>query len=148
LILTSLRGPFNIGRGFLTIFIWSLMKARSVTVERLEIVIAERIAMLMASNPELSTEWAIVNDDWGLISVSENGSLVGFEYVESEISWARPERISVYQETLGQGLTAVVIVPEEVYLEMRRRLEASMRRNAPPVLSYDSIGVTAMPRPS
>lgn len=140
--------PFNIGKVILTTFIWFLVRARSVTASRLEEVIGERIAMLMASNPELTTEWAIVNDDWGLISISENGSLVGFEYVESEISWARPERINVYQETLGQGLTAVVIVPEEVYLEMRRRLEASMGRRAPAVLSYDSIGVTAMPRPS
>jgi hypothetical protein len=140
--------PFNIGKGILTTFIWFLVRARSVTASRLEEVIGERIAMLMASNPELTTEWAIVNEDWGLISISENGSLVGFEYVESEISWARPERINVYQETLGQGLTTVVIVPEEVYLEMRRRLEASMGRRAPAVLSYDSIGVTAMPRPS
>jgi hypothetical protein len=115
---------------------------------RIEEIIGHRINMLMASNPELSTEWAIVNDDWGLISIAENGSLVGFEYVESELSWARQERIRVYQETLGQGLTVVVIVPEEVYLEVRRRLEAAMGRSVPTVLSYDSIGVTAMPRPS
>jgi hypothetical protein len=114
----------------------------------MEGVIHERIAMLMMSNPELSTEWAIVNDDWGLITIHDGSALVGFEYVESEISWARPERVKVYEETLTQGLTVVVIVPEEVYLEMRRRLTSALGSRPVTLLSYDSIGVTALPRPS
>jgi hypothetical protein len=114
----------------------------------MEGVIHERIAMLMMSNPELSTEWAIVNDDWGLITIHDGSTLVGFEYVESEISWARPERVKVYEETLTQGLTVVVLVPEEVYLEMRRRLMSTLGSRPVTLLSYDSIGVTALPRPS
>lgn len=104
--------------------------------------------MLGQTNPELTTEWAIINDDWGLISISQGNVLIGFEYVESEISWARPERSRVYEETLNQGLSLLVIVPEEAYLEMRERLAAVLGRRAPEVLSYDSIGITAMPRPS
>ncbi|MBI0583530.1 MAG: hypothetical protein ISF22_04805 [Methanomassiliicoccus sp.] len=119
-----------------------------VTIDRMEGVIANRIAMLAWSNPDLSTEWAIVNDDWGVITVSDGGRLLGFEYVESEISWARPERVRVYEETLDQGLTVVVIVPEEVYLEVRGRLSRLLGSRTPEVLSYDSIGITALPRPS
>ena len=104
--------------------------------------------MLGHTNPELSTEWAVINDDWGLISISQGGVLIGFEYIESEISWARPERMRVYEETLKQGLSLIIIVPEEAYLEMRERVAAVLGRKAPEVLSYDSIGITAMPRPS
>ncbi len=119
-----------------------------MAVERVERIIIQRIAMLEQSNPELNTEWAIINDDWGLISVSQGEELIGFEYVESEISWARPERVKVYEETLKQGLSVVVIVPEEVFLEMRERVALVLGRRAPEVLSYDSIGITALPRPS
>jgi hypothetical protein len=119
-----------------------------VAVERVERIILQRIAMLGESNPELNTEWAIINDDWGLISISQGDALIGFEYVESEMSWARPERIKVYEETLNQGLSLIIIVPEEVFLEMRGRVAAVLGRRAPEVLSYDSIGITAMPRPS
>jgi hypothetical protein len=119
-----------------------------VALERVERIIMHRTGMLEQSNPELTTEWAIINDDWGLISISQGEELIGFEYVESEISWARPERIKVYEETMGQGLSVVVIVPEEVYLEVRGRLAAHFGRRTPEVLSYDSIGITALPRPS
>jgi hypothetical protein len=119
-----------------------------VAVDRVERIILQRVAMLEQSNPELTAEWAIINDDWGLISISQGEELVGFEFVESEISWGRPERIRVYEETLNQGLSAVIIVPEEVYLEMRGRVAAHLGRRAPEVLSYDSIGITALPRPS
>jgi predicted transcriptional regulator len=119
-----------------------------VALERVEKVLLERVMMLQGSNPELTAEWAIINDDWGLISISQGEELIGFEYVESEISWARPERIRVYEETLNQGLTVVVIVPEEVFLETRRRLANNLGKRAPEVLSYDSIGITMMPRPS
>jgi hypothetical protein len=119
-----------------------------VSIDRVERIIGQRIAMLEQSNPELTTEWAIINDDWGLVSISQGEELIGFEYIESEISWARPERLKVYEETLNQGLSLVIIVPEEVYLEMRGRVAAVLGRRAPEVLSYDSIGITAMPRPS
>jgi len=117
-------------------------------LERLERVILQRVEMLEASNPELNTEWAIINDDWGLVSISQGTSLVGFEYVESELSWARPERRRVYEETMNQGLSVVVIVPEEVFLEVMRRVRDAFGRHAPKVLSYDSIGITVRPRPS
>jgi hypothetical protein len=117
-------------------------------LDRLERILLERVMMLQSSNPELMAEWAIINDDWGLISISQGEQLIGFEYVESEISWARPERIRVYEETLNQGLTVVVIVPEEVYLEVRGKVAHHLGKRAPEVLSYDSIGITALPRPS
>jgi len=119
-----------------------------MATDRVENIILQRVAMLGMSNPELTTEWAIINDDWGLISISQGEELIGLEYVESEISWARPERVRVYEETLEMGLSVVVLVPEEVYLEIRQRLAALLGRRAPEVLSYDSIGITALPRPS
>lgn len=119
-----------------------------MSLDRLERVIQQRVEMLEVSNPELTTEWAIINDDWGLVSISEGTSLVGFEYIESEMSWARPERLMVYKETMDQGLTVVVIVPEEVYLEMISKVTSAFGKGAPKVLSYDSIGITMRPRPS
>lgn len=119
-----------------------------MTVDRLENVIVNRVAMLAMSNPELDVEWAIINSDWGVLTISEGRKLIGFEYVESESSSFRPERMKVYEETLDQGLTAVIIVPEELYLEVRERLYRALGSRAPKVLSYDCIGITAMPRPS
>ncbi|MDW5563165.1 MAG: hypothetical protein SA339_08055 [Methanomassiliicoccus sp.] len=119
-----------------------------MTTDRLESVILSRIAMLSASNPELDIEWAIINDDWGVLTISEGRKVIGFEYVESEVSSFRPERIRVYEETLDHGLSAVVIVPEEMYLEVRRRVSRALGPRSPAVLCYDSIGITAMPRPS
>lgn len=119
-----------------------------MTLDRLEGVIANRVVQLAMSNPELEVEWAIINNDWGVLTISEGRQLIGFEYVESESSSFRPERIKVYEETLAQGLTTVVIVPEEMYLEVRRRLSNALGPKAPSVLSYDCIGVTELPRPS
>lgn len=116
----------------------------SSTVEK---VILQRIEMLSHSNPELTAEYAIVNDDWGIISLSQGSVPIGFEYVESEISWVRPERLKVYEETMQMGLSVVVIVPEEAYLEMKRGLQG-IKGRPPAVLSYDSIGITPVPRPS
>jgi hypothetical protein len=119
-----------------------------VNVDRLEGVILDRVTMLAMSNPELDVEWAIVNSDWGVLTISEGRKLIGFEYVESELSLFRPERLRVYQETLDQGLTALIIVPEELYLEVRGRLLKALGPRAPEVLSYDCIGITSLPRPS
>ena len=119
-----------------------------MAADRVEKVMLERIMMLQQSNPELNAEWAVINDDWGLISISQNEELIGLEFVESELSWGRPERVRVYEETLNIGLTAVVIVPDEVFLEVRRRLSHFLGKRAPEVLSYDSIGITVLPRPS
>ena len=134
--------------GILPKFISHKFSGRVVTVDRLENVIVNRIAMLAMSNPELDVEWAIINSDWGVLTISEGRKLIGFEYVESESSSFRPERIRVYQETLDHGLTAVVIVPEELYLDVHERLYRVLGDRTPKVLSYDCIGITAMPRPS
>ena len=107
-----------------------------------------RVSMLAASNPELSTEWAIVNNDWGLIAVSMGSVLMGYEFIESDTSWFRPNRPRVYKDTLQYGLTALVIVPEEVYLDVRMKVYAAMGEGEPKVLSYDSLGITLTPRPS
>jgi hypothetical protein len=129
-------------------FILSLLPARVVSADRLQEVLVHRVAMLAMSNPELETEWAIVNDDWGVITISDGRRLIGFEYVESESSVNRMERLKVYEETLDQGLTAVIIVPRELYLEVRERVRRALGDRAPEVLSYDCIGITALPRPS
>lgn len=112
-----------------------------------EKVILQRLEMLSHSNPELTAEWAVVNDDWGIISLSQGSVPIGFEYIESEVSWVRPERLKVYEETASMGLSVVVIVPEEAYLEMKRGVQ-SIEGKPPVVLSYDSIGITPVPRPS
>ncbi len=119
-----------------------------VASERVEKAVANRISMLRLSNPELSTEWAIINDDWGLIAVSMGSELKGYEFIESDTSWYRPNRPRVYADTLKHGLTALIIVPEEVYLDVRMKIYADKGRDKPKVLSYDSMGITLMPRPS
>lgn len=114
----------------------------------LEDVMISRVSMLAMSNPELEVEWALINSDWGVLTISESSKLIGFEYVESDSSLLRPERLKVYEETLNQGLTAVVIVPQELYLSVRGRVLKALGSRAPEVLSYDCIGITALPRPS
>jgi len=119
-----------------------------VSVDLLEDVLISRVSMLAMSNPELDVEWAIVNSEWGVLTISESSKLIGFEYVESDTSLLRPERLRMYEETLKQGLTAVVIVPQELYLMTRGRVLKALGSKAPEVLSYDCLGITALPRPS
>ena len=54
----------------------------------------------------------------------------------------------MYADTLKHGLTALIIVPEEVYLDVSMKIYADLGRDKPKVLSYDSMGITLMPRPS
>lgn len=129
-------------------FISCQRTARGVSVDMLEDVMISRVSMLAMSNPELEVEWALINSDWGVLTISESSKLIGFEYVESDSSLLRPERLKVYEETLNQGLTAVVIVPQELYLSVRGRVLKALGSRAPEVLSYDCIGITALPRPS
>lgn len=129
-------------------FISQKRTATFMTVDQLETVIVSRVAMLAMSNPELDVEWSIINDDWGVLTISEGRKLIGLEYVESASSSFRPERMRVYKETLDHGLTTVIIVPEERYLDIREQLYRTIEGRVPEVLSYDSIGITAMPRPS
>ncbi len=103
--------------------------------------------MLLMSNPELNEEWGIIDDDWGLISIYQGDVLLGLEFVESETSWAKDERLLLYKEAQDMGFSVVVIVPQQVYLRLSERLR-SLEWSAPFLLSYDAIGITQVPRPS
>jgi hypothetical protein len=121
---------------------------RVMTDGRVNRAISQRVAMLAMSNPELTTEWAIIDNDWGLITISSGSRLVGYEYVESGSSWARAGRLRVYEETMRRGLSALIIVPEEAYMPLRMRLITNLGPHQPVVLSYDSMGITLTPRSS
>ncbi len=119
-----------------------------MTDGRVERALAQRLGMLALSNPDISTEWAIINDEWGLITISAGTQLLGYEYVESGLSWSRAGKVKMYEETLRRGLSALVVVPEEAYLPLRMRLCTTMSVHQPVVLSYDCLGVSLTPRPS
>ena len=74
--------------------------------------------------------------------------LLGLEFVESETSWAKDERLLLYKEAQDMGFSVVVDdVPQQVYLRLSERLR-SLEWSAPFLLSYDAIGITQVPRPS
>jgi ABC-type amino acid transport system permease subunit len=113
---------------------------------KVERVVEQRIGMLRRSNPELSVGWTIFDNDWALITLSQAGVLFGFEFVESETSWDLDGRPILYQDALRQGVTVVVIVPQEAYLSVRRSVRGI--EGGITVLAYDWIGITLIPRPS
>jgi hypothetical protein len=108
-----------------------------VEIER---VMRSRAAMLMDANPDLVVEQAVEDGDWGLLTLREGGNLVGFEFLETEDSWKRPDALLQYFEASNDGYYVGVIVPEQDVDEVNEMLYS---RGEEPVLilSYEGLGI-------
>jgi hypothetical protein len=110
-----------------------------MTSEAVHNVIRRRLGMIKASDPELEVRWEVMHDDWGIIEVSKDSEVIGFEFVESHQSWDRHERLTLYSTTVAAGHYVIVAVPEESYIMMMTTI-AMMPPPRPLLFCYDRKG--------
>jgi hypothetical protein len=82
----------------------------AVEIER---AMRSRARMLQAVNPDLEVEEAMEDGEWGLLTLRESGNLVGFEFLETNDSWKRPDALLQYFEASNDGYYVGIIVPDE-----------------------------------
>jgi hypothetical protein len=104
-------------------------------------IIRSRVLMLTNANPDLEIEDSVEEGDWGLLTLRERGNLIGFEFLETEDSWKRPDALLQYFEASNDGYYVGVIVPDE-YLEDLTDLIYSVGEEPVLILSYESLGIT------
>ncbi len=110
----------------------------------LELLLERRIEAILRSDPSLCADYEVVRDreegmDWGLIVIMDDTSeIVRCEFIESEVSWMRPEAIDEYNELADEGVPVTVVVPNEAFLAMSTRAQKYGSRDIS-VFGYDSI---------
>ena len=110
-------------------------------------MIHQRILAIKNTEPSLRPDWTLIRNEWGLITVSQGDSVLGFELIESDSSWAPPDRKELYRKLLLEGFYVVVIIPESAYLITMGRLAIS-GSPFPLVLCYSGSGIIRSPRTS
>lgn len=106
-------------------------------------MIRSRVAMLTNANPDLSIEDDVIDGNWGLLTLRERGHLVGFEFLETEDSWTRPDAVIQYFEASDDGYYVGVVVPEEQYDDVTERIY-TMGELPVVVLTYEGLGVAPL----
>jgi hypothetical protein len=121
----------------------SRFKNRSMASEEIAWRLRQRTEMLKENNPNLDLEWEMEEGDWGLITLRKEGDLVGFEFIESEDSWTRPDALIQYMEVANEGYYVAVVVPDDT-MDGVMELLYSLGENPVSVLSYSSIGLAPL----
>ncbi len=85
--------------------------------ELVEHVVKKRIEMIAREcahcYPGAETTYTLLEDGRAHLTIYWEGRTIGEEYVETAISWNRPERLSEYRRILaGNRMRLVVLVPE------------------------------------
>jgi hypothetical protein len=106
-------------------------------------MIRSRVAMLTADNPDLSIEDDVVDSGWGLLTIRERGNLVGFEFLETERSWRRPNALLQYAEASNDDFYVGVLVPQKC-LELVTDLVRSGGEVTLVLNSYEELGVAPL----
>ncbi|MBI0584742.1 MAG: hypothetical protein ISF22_11045 [Methanomassiliicoccus sp.] len=106
-------------------------------------MIRSRVAMLTNANPDLSIEDDVEEGTWGLLTLRERGHLVGFEFLETEESWKRPDAVLQYFEASNDGYYVGVLVPKRCVSRVTD-LMYSMGELPVVVLTYEGLGVTPL----
>jgi hypothetical protein len=110
-----------------------------------EDVILQRIDQLEEDEPELETDYELIApDNYGVITVLTEAGVIGAEFVESDISWARNDAVEEYNEAASDGIYVVVIVPNEAYFPALDRISRRGKGNIE-VFSYESLGILSTP---
>ncbi len=106
-------------------------------------MIRSRVTMLTNANPDLSIEDELIDGSWGLLTLRERGHLVGFEFLETEDSWKRPDAVIQYYEASDDGYYVGVVVPEEYYDDVIERVY-TMGELPVVILTYEELGVAPL----
>lgn len=107
----------------------------------LENLIYERAEAILSSDDGLYAEYDIVERDgssWGIIAVLDDEGIRRYEFIETEISWMRPEAIDEYNEIADDDIPVAVIVPDEAFLALSERVRKYGSRDIA-VLGYEAI---------
>ncbi len=110
----------------------------AMEIERL---MGERAKALMENNPDLEIDRSKEEGDWGLLTLREGGTLVGFEFLETEESIGRPDALLQYFDAANDGYYVGVVVPEEKFDDVTD-LIYSMGEGPVTVLTYEDLGIT------
>lgn len=97
--------------------------------------------MLKHANPDLEIEESEEEGDWGLLTLREGGSLIGFEFIETGESWERPDAFLQYFEASNDGYYVGVLVPEEKVDEVIETVLGMTGEGSIEVLSYEALGI-------
>ena len=100
-----------------------------------------RSSMLEARKDGVSAEYEMKEGDWGLITVREGERLLGFEFLESENSWKRPDALLQYAEIASEGYYVGVIVPSSI-VDNIERLILGLGEVPVELMTYDVLGIT------
>jgi len=106
-------------------------------------MIRSRVAMLTSSNPDLAIEDDLIDGSWGLLTLRERGHLVGFEFLESDESWKRPDAVIQYFEASDDGYYVGIVVPEANYDDITERV-FTMGELPVVILTYEDLGVAPL----
>ncbi len=113
----------------------------------IEDLVIQRVNLLERLDPQLELDYGIEEGDYGVISISDHGETIGFEFVESESSWTRPDALTQYNELVEEGYYVGVIVPEEAFLPITQRI-ISLGELDVSVLTYHSASLRPVPMAS
>jgi hypothetical protein len=107
----------------------------------LEQILRNRVEMLHRLDPEMTVEFGMDENDWGLITLRKGPWLLGVEVVETPASWSRHGPIVHYEHLQRPGRYMGIIVPEEAFCSLTGRLNGSDME----LLCYDRSGNISPP---
>jgi hypothetical protein len=86
-------------------------------------LVDQRLAQLAEDNEDLRAEETYLVGDtgiWCFLSLYDDDSeeLVGFEFIETEESWRRPDAVLQYNAAVTAGLSVLVVVPDRSLVEV------------------------------
>lgn len=106
----------------------------------LDDAVRRRRNILLKNNPHLEIDDSVQDGDWALLTLYEDGRLIGFEFLETEDSWSRPDALLQYYEAANDGYYVGIIVPSSVIDDVTE-LVFSMGEYPAAILTYDDIGI-------
>jgi hypothetical protein len=108
----------------------------------LEELIEKRVEAILGGDSSLYSDYAVMDGDgadWGVIAImSEDDHVLRYEFVESELSWMRPEAIDEYNEAADREVPVTVIVPSEAFLAVSVRVQKYGSRDIS-VFGYEAV---------
>lgn len=108
----------------------------------------QRVDILRREHPDISLD-CIVQDsgygEWAIILYTEyNFDPMGFDFIESETSWQRPEAIQEYNSLIEEGYCVVVYVPKKVFKDVVDMLRTKGGRSNIRLYSQEKIAPAIM----
>jgi hypothetical protein len=90
-------------------------------------LVDQRLAQLAKDDEDLHAEETYLVGDtgiWCFLSLYDDDSdeLVGFEFIETEESWRRPDAVLQYNAAVTAGLSVLVVVPDRSLVEVSELL--------------------------